>query len=120
MSAFSEDTLVQQTTADYLSTYDFQRAVDAQATVPLYYSPRGEKLGVATTELNERIAAKLEEEATRDAVEVAIHNHLFSDDTGLPADAYTEEEVLALKSDVFRHVLRVYPVLPSPVFGSAA
>ena len=31
------------------------------ATVPLYYDARGEKLGVAVNDLNERIAAKLEE-----------------------------------------------------------
>ena len=61
-----------------------------------------------------------EKETTRDAVEVAIHNHLFSDETGLPVDSYTEEEVQARKTDVFRHVLRVYPFLPSPVYGSAA
>lgn len=46
---------------EYVSTYDFQRAVDDQATVPLYYDARGEKLGVAIGDLNERIAAKLEE-----------------------------------------------------------
>lgn len=59
-------------------------------------------------------------EATRDAVEIAIHNHLFSDDTGLPVDGYDEEEVQEKKSAVFRHVLRVYPELPSPFFGTAA
>ena len=33
---------------DYVSTYDFQRAVQDDATVPLYYDARGEKLGVVT------------------------------------------------------------------------
>ena len=41
--------------------YGFQRAVEDGATVPLYYDARGEKLGVAVDDLNERIAAKLEE-----------------------------------------------------------
>ena len=44
---------------DYVSTYDFQRAVEDGATVPLYYSARGEKLGVAIGDLNERIAYEL-------------------------------------------------------------
>jgi type I site-specific restriction-modification system R (restriction) subunit len=35
--------------------------VDDQATVPPYYDARGVKLGVASGDLNERIAAKLEE-----------------------------------------------------------
>lgn len=45
----------------YVSTYGFQRAVEDKATVPLYYDARGEKLGIATNDLNEKIAAKLEE-----------------------------------------------------------
>ena len=45
----------------YVSTYGFQRAVEDKATVPLYYDARGEKLGIAPTDLNETIAAKLEE-----------------------------------------------------------
>lgn len=61
-----DDEITQKVFGGYLSTYDFQRAVDDQATVPLYYAPRGEKLGLATTELNDRIAAKLEELETDD------------------------------------------------------
>jgi type I restriction enzyme R subunit len=61
-----------------------------------------------------------EKETTRDAVQIAIHNFLFSDGTGLPIEAYSEEEVNARTRDVFRHVLRVYPTLPSPVYDSAA
>ena len=55
------DEITRQVFGDYVSTYDFRRAVDDGATVPLYYDARGEKLKVATTELNERIAGKLEE-----------------------------------------------------------
>ncbi|AQS90564.1 DEAD/DEAH box helicase [Gluconobacter albidus] len=55
------DETTKQTFGDYISTYDFQRAVEDNATVPLYYDARGDKLGVATNDLNERIAAKLEE-----------------------------------------------------------
>ncbi|RXE56207.1 DEAD/DEAH box helicase [Methanoculleus taiwanensis] len=51
---------------DYVSTYDFQRAVEDKATVPLYYDARGEKLGVAVGDLNERIAEKLEDLVTDD------------------------------------------------------
>lgn len=55
------DEVTKQTFGDYISTYDFQRAVEDQATVPLYYDARGDKLNVATTELNDKIAAKLDE-----------------------------------------------------------
>ena len=58
---FKEDEITRQVFGDYVSTYDFQRAVEDQATVPLYYDARGENLGVAIGNLNERIADKLDE-----------------------------------------------------------
>lgn len=57
----SGDETTKQTFGDYISTYDFQRAVEDRATVPLYYDARGDMLGVSTNDLNEKIAAKLEE-----------------------------------------------------------
>jgi type I restriction enzyme R subunit len=52
-----------------VSRYGFQRAVEDGATVPLYYDARGEKLGIAVGDLNERIAAKLEELEQRGEIE---------------------------------------------------
>jgi type I restriction enzyme R subunit len=56
-----EQQLTREIFGDYVSTYDFQRAVDDHATVPLYYDARGEKLEVITNEVNDRIAEKLAE-----------------------------------------------------------
>ncbi|MBU4389187.1 MAG: DUF3387 domain-containing protein, partial [Proteobacteria bacterium] len=58
---FKDDEITRRVFGDYISTYDFKRAVDDKATVPLYYDARGDKLGVAKNDLNERIAKKLEE-----------------------------------------------------------
>ncbi|WP_417514524.1 type I restriction endonuclease subunit R [Marinobacter sp.] len=58
---FKDDEITRRVFGEYVSTYDFQRAVEDHATVPLYYDARGEKLGLATNDLNEKIAAKLEE-----------------------------------------------------------
>lgn len=58
---FKDDEITRRVFGNYVSTYDFQRAVEDKATVPLYYDARGEKLGVAVGDLNERIAEKLEE-----------------------------------------------------------
>ena len=58
---FKDDEITRRVFGDYVSTYDFQRAVEDNATVPLYYDARGEKLGVAVNDLNERLAEKLEE-----------------------------------------------------------
>ena len=55
---FKDDEITRRVFGDYVSTYDFQRAVEDKATVPLYYDARGEKLGVAIGDLNERIAAE--------------------------------------------------------------
>ena len=41
---FSSNEITARTFGDYISTYDFKRAVDDNATVPLYYENRGEKL----------------------------------------------------------------------------
>ena len=56
-----EDELTREVFGDYVSTYDFQRAVEDKATVPLFYESRGEKLGIAKPDLNEKIAEKLNE-----------------------------------------------------------
>ena len=58
---FKEDEITRRVFGAYVSTYDFQRAVEDGATVPLYYDARGEELGVTVDDLNERIADKLEE-----------------------------------------------------------
>jgi type I restriction enzyme R subunit len=58
---FKNDEITKQVFGEHVSTYDFQRAVEDGATVPLYYDARGEKLGVAIKNVNERIAQKLEE-----------------------------------------------------------
>lgn len=55
-------------------------------------------------------------EANRPAIRVVIHDYLYADSTGLPVENYEEEEVDALADDVFRHVWRVYPEVPSPVY----
>jgi type I restriction enzyme R subunit len=60
------DEITKQVFGDYVSTYDFQRAVVDEATVPLYYDARGEKLGVTTTTINEEIADGLERFETED------------------------------------------------------
>lgn len=69
---FKDDEITKKVFGDYISTYDFQRAVEDNATVPLYYDARGEDLvftdqdgneySVADPKgINERIAEKLDE-----------------------------------------------------------
>lgn len=58
---FKDDQVTKRIFGDYVSTYNFQRAVADNATVPLYYDNRGEKLKIDTPEINAKIAAKIEE-----------------------------------------------------------
>jgi type I restriction enzyme, R subunit len=60
-----------------------------------------------------------EKESTRDAVQVAIRNFLYADNTGLPVDRYTEEEIKTKSTAVYTHILRAYPTVPSPYYASA-
>ena len=59
-----------------------------------------------------------EKEAMRDAVQVTIENFLWDDRTGLPTPAYSEEDVKTKSRDIYRHIHRVYPTIPSPFYAS--
>jgi type I restriction enzyme R subunit len=56
-----------------------------------------------------------DKETTRDGVRQLIKDFLWSDQTGLPAD-YDQTEVEGKAEEVYRHVYRVYPTIPSPYF----
>ena len=58
---FKQDELTKRIFGDYVSRYDFKRSEEDGATVKLVYDNRGEKLGIARTDLNDRIATKIEE-----------------------------------------------------------
>jgi len=58
---FKDDEITSRVFGSYVSTYDFQRSVEDKSTLPLYYDSRGETLGLATSDINEKIAEKLEQ-----------------------------------------------------------
>ena len=57
---FKHDELTKRIFGDYVSRYDFKRSVDDGATVKLVYDNRGEKLGLARLDLNDKIAAAVD------------------------------------------------------------
>ena len=61
-----------------------------------------------------------EKDATQSAVKVAIHDFLYSEETGLPANAYSVDDVTATSEAVFAHVYRAYPTVPSPYYDGTA
>ena len=76
---FKQDELTKRIFGDYVSRYDFKRSEEDGATVKLVYENRGEKLGVARTDLNDRIAAKIEE-ADLDPDQEALLEKLLGQD----------------------------------------
>ena len=85
-----EKQMTKEVFGDYVSVYDFQRAVKDGATLPLFYENRGEKLEIVDEELNRRIEERIE--AARSAGEL---------------DADQEEKL-------YRELARDYPILTSP------
>jgi type I restriction enzyme R subunit len=51
-------------------------------------------------------------------VQIVIKNFRWNDQTGLPVEVYSEEDVEEKSEEVFRHDWRAYPNLPSPVYAS--
>lgn len=59
---FNDDNITRRTFGDYITIYDFKRAVEDHATVPLYYENRGEKLKELNSDaINARILAAIQD-----------------------------------------------------------
>jgi type I restriction enzyme R subunit len=76
---FKQDEITRRIFGDYVSRYDFKRSEEDGATVKLVYENRGEKLGVARLDLNDRIATKIEE-AELDPDQAALLDKLLGKD----------------------------------------
>jgi type I site-specific restriction-modification system R (restriction) subunit len=76
---FEQDQITKRIFGDYVSRYDFKRSEEDGATVKLVYENRGEKLGVARADLNDRIATKIEE-AELDPDQAALLDKLLGKD----------------------------------------
>ena len=74
---FSSDEITRRVFGGYVSTYDFQRAIEDKATLPLYYDARGDKLGITTDGLNVKLAEAIAEAEIDDAdVAAKLENEL--------------------------------------------
>ena len=76
---FKHDELTRRIFGDYVSRYDFKRSEEDGATVKLVYENRGEKLGLARLDLNERIADAVEK-AELDSDQAASLERLLGKD----------------------------------------
>jgi type I restriction enzyme R subunit len=76
---FKYDHLTRRIFGGYVSRYDFKRSGEDQSAVRLVYENRGEKLGIARADLNDRIATKIEE-AELDPDQTALLERLLGKD----------------------------------------
>ena len=83
---FKQDELTKRIFGDYVSRYDFKRSEEDGATVKLVYENRGEKLGVARLDLNEEIAAKIEDAELDPDQEALLEKLLGKDYEVITAD----------------------------------
>ena len=58
---FKYDNITERTFGSYVSIYDFKRAVDDGATVPLYYENRSDMLQITNPEINDELLDAIEE-----------------------------------------------------------
>ena len=80
----SNDNITARTFGGYVSIYDFKRAVEDKATVPLYYENRGERLqDLRNPEINEEIASALEQAGDMDASQLAKLEREFAKEVHL-------------------------------------
>jgi type I restriction enzyme, R subunit len=75
----AEEELTKNIFGEYVSVYDFKRAIDDKATLPLRYLNRGEKLGIQNPLLDEQMAEILENE-NLDADQKRKLEYLFQKD----------------------------------------
>src|SRR6185295_14833735 len=76
---FKHDELTKRIFGSYISRYDFKRSEEDHSTVKLVYENRGEKLGIARSDLNDRIAAAIEE-SELDPDQMALLERLLGKD----------------------------------------
>ena len=88
---FQQDEITRRIFGKYVSRYDFKRSEEDGATVKLVYENRGEKLGVQRDDLNDRIAAKIEEAELDPDQEALLEKLLGQDYEVITADERLEK-----------------------------
>ena len=102
----SNDNITARTFGGYVSIYDFKRAVEDKATVPLYYENRGEKLQeLKNPEINEEIAAALEQAGDLDASQLAKLEREFAKEVHLLT---AKKRLRLVAQDFVRHYSDVW------------
>ena len=96
---FKNDHLTRRIFGGYVSRYDFKRSEEDGATVRLVYENRGEKLGVARKDLNDKIAAAIEKAELDADQQAKLQKLLGKDYEVITAD----DRLLKIAQDFVEH-----------------
>ena len=96
---FKHDELTRRIFGSYISRYDFKRSEEDQSTVKLVYENRGEKLGIARLDLNDRIADAIEKAYLNQDQQALLENLLGKDYEVITAD----DRLAKLAGDFVEH-----------------
>jgi type I restriction enzyme, R subunit len=88
---FKDDELTKRIFGGYVSRYDFKRSEEDGSTVKLVYENRGEKLGLARLDLNDRIAEAVEKASLTPDQEAHLEKLLGRDYEIITADERLEK-----------------------------
>lgn len=100
-----DDNITARTFGQYVSIYDFKRAVEDKATVPLYYENRGKKLQeLKNPKINEEIAARLDEEELTPSQQAKLEREFAQEVHLLTA----EKRLRVVAHDFVRHYSDVW------------
>ncbi|MHC1745177.1 MAG: type I restriction endonuclease subunit R [Syntrophobacteraceae bacterium] len=97
---FGHDHLTRRIFGCYVSRYDFKRSEEDGATVKLVYENRGEKLGIARLDLNDRIASAIEDAELDPDQEALLEKLLGKDYEVITADDRLDK----LAADFVEHI----------------
>ncbi len=96
---FKNDNLTRRIFGDYVSRYDFKRSEEDGSTKKLVYENRGEKLGIARLDLNDRIAEAIERANLDPDKEALLEKLLGQDYEVITAD----DRLVKLADDFVEH-----------------
>lgn len=88
---FNDDEITRRIFGNYVSRYDFKRSEEDGATVKLVYENRGEKLGLAKLDLNDKIAEAIEKAELNPDQEARLERLLGQDYAVITADDRLEK-----------------------------
>jgi type I restriction enzyme R subunit len=101
---FKHDHLTKRIFGTYVSRYDFKRSEEDGATVKLVYENRGEKLGIARLDLNDRIAEAISKAELDQDQEALLQKLLGKDYEIITAD----DRLAKLADDFVEHVTTLW------------